>query len=266
MANFFPGAQEITADKIRDAIIKKSGPGNSVTIKRVSWFPLRDAVTGMAMLSGCPENERASVIASMKRLSFDIAQPCPLETNLLIFGLFEEEEEIRVYCMGPSKPTQIDEKPHLVLARYRLSKSSSIYSMDELTPNAFVDEMSDDFVQLREGMNSAEKERASVLQYGDEMADNPPGSTPYTLKEFLDDLREGVHLEDETEDEDEDEETDATASAPKSPVPTFPGTIQGTATAPPPPPPVQPSTISAASPPPPATVSGQNTPAPVSTP
>jgi hypothetical protein len=215
MANVvnFPGTEtavvEITADKIRDAIIQKAGPGNAITTKRVSWYPLRDAVNGMAMLSGCPEDQRNSILASMKRTVFDLAQPCPLSSKLLIFGLFENETDIHVYCMGPSDTTQPGEEPHLVLARYTLSKSASIYSMDEMTPNAFIDELSDEFVQLREGMNSAEKERSAVLEYGDTMTENPPGSTPYTLSEFLDDLREGVHLQDEVEDEDEPDEPEA---------------------------------------------------------
>lgn len=247
---------EITVDKIRDAIIRKAGPGNSVTTKRVGWFPLRDAVTGMAMLSGCPENERNAVLASMKRTFFDIGQPCPIKPSLIVFGLFEEENEVRVYCMGPSDP-QPEEKAYLVLARYRLSKAASIYSMDELTPNAFIDEMSDEFVQLREGLNSAEKERAAVLEYGEIMAEHAPGETPYTLKEFLEDLREGLHVESGENDEEDEPEPPAVKSEPPAvksepaavkPEPTAKQTAAtvpaattiSTPTPPPPPPPASP--------------------------
>ena len=193
----------ISVADIRDAIVKKAGPGIAVTTKVVVWFPMRTAVDGMAMLQSCPENERKAVYASMRPAKIEAGKACPFDVKSIVMGMFEGED-IRVYCLGPNA-----NNTSMVLSRYRLSKTAAIYSLDEMTPNAFIDEMADEFVQLRDGLSSAETERNAILEYGSALAPD------YPFRDFLEDIREGVHLiEEEDDDEDEEDEPPVVKPAP----------------------------------------------------
>lgn len=213
MANTAPSEVQITAEDVRDSIIKKAGTGITITTKMVSWFPMRDAVSGMALLSGCPENERQGVFSTMKPTLIHTGKPCPFNRKAIVFGIFEDDD-IRVYCMGPS-----DDDASMVLSRYRLSKTSAIFSVDEMYPHTFVDEMTDEFVQLRDGISSVEKERASVLEYMQSL------KTDYPILELIEDIKDGVHLEEPDEEEDDEPTEENTAPEP-SPSATVTSAVQ----------------------------------------
>ena len=194
-----PQAEEtvaITGKEIGERITAKAGSVSEMTLK-ISWFPNIDSVSGMAILGSCPENERAGVLASMKPTAIQIGQSCPFAREQTVTGIFEDEDEYRVYAMGGDS-----------LSRFRLSKYARIYSSTKMEINTFVDAVVDELVDLRDGVSSAERERAAVLEYGDAMSE-PGEHTPYTLQEFLEDIKEGVHLEGEEEEEVEPEPEEA---------------------------------------------------------
>jgi hypothetical protein len=180
----------VTGKEIGERISERAGPVPEMTI-RVSWFPLIDAISGGSILDRCAEGERAGIQASMKPTTIQFGQPCPFAKEQTVAGIFDDENEYRVYAMGGD-----------ALSRFRLSKSARLYSVAKMEVDAFVDAIVDEIVELRDGISSAEAERAAVLEYGEAMAE-PGDHAPYTLQEFLEDLKEGVHLEDDDE-QDED--------------------------------------------------------------
>jgi len=195
-----PQAEEtvaVTGKEIGDRIAQRAGPVTEITLK-ISWFPNIDAVSGMAILSSCPENEKAGVLSSMKPTLIQAGSPCPFAKEQVVTGIFEDEDEYRVYAMGGDS-----------LSRFCLSKYARIYSSTKLEINAFVDAVVDELVELRDGVSSAERERSAVLEYGEAMVE-PGDHAPYTLQEFLEDIKEGVHLE-------EDEEDDEPGTEPEEP-------------------------------------------------
>jgi hypothetical protein len=211
-------APEETKISLNDEIAKRVGGPPLVKVTKLSWFPRRDAVSGMATLSGCPENERKSVLESMRPTVIQIGENCPFDSQTKVVGIFEDDDEYRVFCVGPDK-----------LVAFHLSRTSPIFALQQYEFAGFIDDIADEFIEVRDSISSAERERASVLEYGEAMLDVGPGEEPYTLTEFLADLKEGVHLSESSEDEDDDEgevEVEENSKEPPklSVVPTLPAT------------------------------------------
>jgi hypothetical protein len=193
MSNTPPVQEKIS---LNEMITQKVGELPPVRITKISWFPRRDAVSGMATIAGCPENERLAVLASMKPTVVKAGpdESCPFDPELKVASIFEDEDEYRIYCIGAAPK----------LACFRLSKSAPIFSLREFELGGFVDEIANEFISLRDNISSAEEERNAVLEYGETMTEMN-GGVPYSLDEFLNDIRDGVHLADEEEEEEEEE-------------------------------------------------------------
>jgi len=188
---------------LNDLLAKKVGRPPPMRTMKVAWFPMRDAVTGMSMLQHAPEAERGAILSSLRPTIVTYGEPCPFDKTSVVVGLFDDDE-IRVYCLGETTPP----------TRYRLSKTSPVWTMDKLELDAFVDELANDFIEMRDEMSSAELEREAILQYGADMANTLPGATPYSLQDFLSDIKEGVHVSDEDEADEEDEDEGTTVIEP----------------------------------------------------
>lgn len=184
-----PQGQTVTAEQIAERIREKSGVTPETRLMKVAWYPT--PADGAAPV-GDPAHFKPTIL--------EFGKKCPVSTNRTVFEMFENDAEIRAYCVGIGVP----------FAVVRLSKSAPIFTIRELTLEAFIDEMADEWSELAESMSTAEKERTAILEYGLELP------AEYTLGEFLQDIRDEVHLE-EVEDDDEPDEPEVPSAPPTTP-------------------------------------------------
>jgi hypothetical protein len=195
----------VTAKDIAERIEKKSGVSVTVRLQRASWFPRRSSMEVAPLLASASEADRKELLASLNPTVMVPGKDCPLSPARKVFEIFEDGSEFRVYTLSAELPP----------ARYRLSKEAPIYSLAEMTMDTFINEIADEWSVVEAGMSTAEAERAAILEYGENVEDG------YPLAEFLSDIREEVHLqEDDDEEEPELPPQEAPAAAPATMTPT----------------------------------------------
>ena len=207
MATEIPQETQNLAQMIVDRI---GGDIPPMRILKATWFPRVSSADGMAQLAAAHlETERKSILASMKPTVIKVGEkePCPFDPTAYVSSIFEDEDELRVYCIG-QEPARLE--------CFRLNKSAPTWTMmDFFQLSAFADAIADEMVELRDSVSSAEAERAAIVQYGEEVNGDP--AQPYSLTEFLDDVKEGVHLVDDEEEEPEEPEAPKLAAVPSAP-------------------------------------------------
>jgi hypothetical protein len=206
----------ITAAEIASRIEKRAGVTVTSHLSRVSWFPRRSSLEVQQALLIAPAEEHRGLYESLKPTELVAGKPCPLgnaglKAPRMIFEMFENDEEIRVYTLGQDSPPGV----------IRLSKKSPNFTIRDFTMEAFIGEVADEWSEFADSMSTAEKERESVLEYGRSLP------ATYSLGEFLQDVQSEIHLEgaDDQEEEEEEEETDEEPEA--STVPASPTALSG---------------------------------------
>jgi hypothetical protein len=207
MANIAPTGM-VTAKDIAERIEKKSGVSVTVRLQRASWFPRRSSMEVAPLLASASEADRKELLASLNPTVMVPGKDCPLSPARKVFEIFEDDSEFRVYTLSAELPP----------ARYKLSKTAPLYSLAEMTMDTFINEIADEWSVVEAGMSTAQAEREKIVEYGESMEEG------YSLDEFLSDIKEEVHLQ-EDDDEEEPESApippqEAPAAAPATMTPT----------------------------------------------
>lgn len=193
----------VTAKDIADRIEKKSGVSVTVRLQRVSWFPRRSSMEVAPLLASASEADRKELLASLNPTVLVPGKDCPMSPARKVFEMFEDDTEYRVYTLSAELPP----------ARYKLSKEAPLYSLAEMTMDTFISEIADEWSVVESGMSTAQAERSVILAYGESLEEG------YSLDEFLSDIKEEVHLQED--DEDDEEPGDSPESTPE-PAPVAP--------------------------------------------
>lgn len=100
---------------------------------------------------------------------FKLGQPFPWRDTLQVFACFRDADELRVYTVpgeGPDgKPKEL-EKGEWPLRRWVLSKRNmGTFECEDLSVEVFVQAVADEWTLVAEGMKTAERERAQVVEF-----------------------------------------------------------------------------------------------------
>jgi hypothetical protein len=103
-----------------------------------------------------------------KYVVFKIGAPFPWRETLDVFACFRDADELRIYTVPGSvdgKPKALD-KDEWPLRRWVLSKRNmGSFECEDLTWAVFVQSVADEWVIVAEGMRTAERERAAVVEF-----------------------------------------------------------------------------------------------------
>jgi hypothetical protein len=103
-----------------------------------------------------------------KYVTFVVGKPFPWRDQLDVYAAFRDVDELRIYTVPGSgedgKPkTPAEEWP---LRRWVLSKRNmGCFECEDLTWEVFVQSVADEWVIVAEGMRTAERERASIVEF-----------------------------------------------------------------------------------------------------
>lgn len=183
----------------------------------VSKFTAMDVQTKLALKNASPEwagfsNERKgeelnALMADMTPMVLQRRGSWPMTDGVLIFEMFEDEDELRVYAM-PTKTK--DGKPANAMVRYRINKACSlpVYGAEMMPLETWMNLIAEEWQALDADINVAEVavevERDAVLAY---LRSVP---ADYLVKDAADDIEEELHLV-EVDETDESEPADGGA-------------------------------------------------------
>lgn len=206
-----PPARSYTMQDIAARIEQRLSEKMTITsrVVRVVWFPRKTALQVQQELLVTPTEQHKELYRQLGFTIFNYGEVCPVTPGRKIFEMFEDPDEIRVY-------TYTDGKEAWALAVLRLSRSAAIFSIREMTPQAFIDAVVNEWSELQEGAATDETEREAILAYGQDVVGRIPS---YPLADFLDDIDGEVHLEDPEDDEDDasPDESPEGSGAPEAP-------------------------------------------------
>lgn len=167
-----------------------------------------DVLALVAKRSGLPPDYDLQVGQSCKWLGREdlaVGTVSPFNKKFTIVALHHDGLEIRCY-EAPNKDG-VDLNPR----RLTLSKTVDTIFTEIMSIHRFVELLAEELALLDDEVTSAERERASVLAYIENLH---PGTTVRTLAE---DLIKEKHLEQDEDDEQEEEEPEPNGAAPPSP-------------------------------------------------
>jgi hypothetical protein len=136
--------------------------------------------------------------------AFRVQQPCPFNPQLVVFSIYDEGDDINVYCLSLGQTEESKKYPPM---RYVLDKRSPIFSGAPMSLGTFIHENANELMALSEDMTTAEKERTLVVQY---LRNLPPGKF---ANDAAEDIENGEHEDEEEEDEEPEPEPATTAPA-----------------------------------------------------
>lgn len=184
---------------------------------RVVWFPKMNAQE-VALLYPLADSDakRQEMISSVYPTIWLREGPVPFNADMLIFEMFEDDAEYRIYAAPKAdakpRPGPTGRTMPVAPQVYRLSKHSSLLSQDALSYDMFISLIAEEWAMVDEGISTIDRECAMIVQHIE--AQGPE----YTMAKLLEDLREGVHREDdEEEDEEDDDDEEEPEAAPASP-------------------------------------------------
>jgi hypothetical protein len=138
---------------------------------------------------------------------FRQSKPCPLDPESIIFAIFQGPTDARVYTLGAPPP---DPKPTgwtgRAPTRYTLTKTAPTFVAETMTLEAMANEMAEEWNQIADGVNAADIELESVIEYIEGLA----VGSGFVAKA---DLIEGLRNEDHRDLPDDEPETEPDASA-----------------------------------------------------
>lgn len=103
-----------------------------------------------------------------KYVVFKLTEPFPWREELSVFACFRDVDELRVYTVpgqgADGKPKDL--KGEWPLRRWVLSKRNmGTFECEDLTWEVFVQSVADEWAIVAEGMKTAERERAQVVDF-----------------------------------------------------------------------------------------------------
>jgi len=136
--------------------------------------------------------------------------------DALIFALFQDETEVRVYTI-PKMGKDMTEAPPKIANRYRIAKANPlpVYGVDAFTFDAWMDAVAQEMEAVESEEDPAEaaveEEREKVISYLESLP------ADYLMKDAIEDLDEELHLvEREEEDEPGEVVSPANGSSPQA--------------------------------------------------
>lgn len=165
--------------------------------------PMQDLAVWFPQTPGGPPTE------------FRAGDPMPFSGKYLVFQMFEDESEIRVYCI-PSKDADPSKMKETLPRLFRLSKraptftAATIFSSDTL-----VRLIATDWTMVAGDLTPLEREREKVADFVESQKE-VTGADVLTWDEMADLIRSGEY---DVEDEEDEEDT----KPPPPPAPSTPG-------------------------------------------
>jgi hypothetical protein len=211
--------QMVTYADLHGEISERSDVDGIMSLPRVDaykWFPRENRAECMVTLTNCglmlgriladpatPEEVKSTIEqvqnqigSSMAPIIFQRGHTNPLNAKLVVFEMFDDDDEMRIYCVAKFEG-QVDAETSRAI-RYHLSKSQNTFCSQSMTLDLWLDQIAEEWEAVNEATNPAEVEREAVLEYLEGLkADSP-------LSDAIEDIREGLHLE-EIEEDDEPE-------------------------------------------------------------
>jgi len=148
--------------------------------------------------------ELAKLLAELDPMLLSKYADWPMSAGTLIFEMFEDETEVRVYAI-PKMSKDMTEKPPVVLNRYRICKANPLptYGVEAMVLETWMNEVAREWDEVDGDISAVEiaveEERDDVVEYLKSLP------ADYQIKDAIEDVEEKLHLV-ETEDDDDDEE------------------------------------------------------------
>lgn len=144
-----------------------------------------------------------------KMVIFEVEKPWPIANDgSTVMALFQGDDEVRVYTLFLGEAAK-DGPPVPPPSRYTISKHQPAIFSEIMAMETFINELADEWSTIDEGISTAERERAAVVEY---LQANISKSGYILAIE----IAEGKHLPDD-DDEEDDEPEAAVPSAATSP-------------------------------------------------
>ena len=139
---------------------------------------------------------------------FEVDKPWPVAGDgSTIMVMFQGDDEVRVYTLFLGEAPK--DRPVPAPSRYTISKHQPAIFSEIMAMETFINELADEWSTIDEGISTAERERAAVVEY---LQANISKSGYILAIE----IAEGKHLPDD-DDEEDDEPEAAVPSAATSP-------------------------------------------------
>jgi hypothetical protein len=214
-------------------------------IATVGWFPVKSPIEVSLLLQLLAasagtgeteedrrklaverERERETLFAEMRPTMFRVGQICPLNRNMSVLAIFQDEDEARVYTLQTVALKADGTIQTIPPTLYRLSRGTPVFSAAPMKMDVFESEIAKELQEVFQdslpfGYDEAyENERFRVI------------TGRLVSKELLEKIEKELEEDLEEDPEDKDEGGEIPAAA-------------GTGSPPPPPPPVKPAGTSA---------------------
>jgi hypothetical protein len=205
----------LTVDALKHLIEEESGLDIDQLSRTDSykWFTRRTATEAAMFLSylesksaqATDEKVRAEIDAeknamwdsATKPIIFSRGKAHPLNDALVIWEIFQDEEELRVYTVPK-------EGAFVKLARYRMSKSQPNFGVESMVPDTWISAVAAEWQAIDGEENPADNEREAVIDYMKAMPKD------YSITDLIDDIEEELHLVETGESDEDPEETEET--------------------------------------------------------
>jgi hypothetical protein len=141
---------------------------------------------------------------------FKHGEPVPFDSFSRVIALFQDDDVVRIYTMpaAPPNPIPADWKARSP-TRYTLTKTAPTYFAETMNLDAMASEMIEEWNAIADGINAADIELESVIEYIEGLAIEGAMVNSSVL---LEGLRNEEHREEDDSDPEPETEPDASAA------------------------------------------------------